>query len=320
MTTFYTGREIAGVDDKSFPEMRMLWKPTCLIAGRPPFRGFSGRFSNTIVMVHRRGKVRVGANAAPGYERFIMRRYVIPRDPKSAAQLRKRANMRLATAAWSAISEKQRVEWKSWTDRYRRSPDAEKVPSAQNVFVGAAMTVSMMGVALPTSAPSGAPPPVVVSITQAGAPGDDCFAFRVRHGLKSVSGLRLLFELTDAMPTLKRKPQEPQLCLFSADDASSFVPLKADGELYVLENARFAVAPGQRYGVRVTIVTGHGIRGPGRCADFIKPGSGATAAVQRGASAQPAAAGARTAQSVKTKPTGAKSPQRVQGGDWGGAW
>ncbi len=50
-----------------------------------------------------------------------MRRYVVPQDPKTAAQLRKRGHMRRCPQLWLALSAAQREAWKAWTAQSQES-------------------------------------------------------------------------------------------------------------------------------------------------------------------------------------------------------
>ncbi len=253
----YNAREIWKIEKAGLLEMSLLWKPTSMVEPPLPIRAYSGKFPGGLILMDRGDKC-------------VMRRYVVPRDPRTAAQLRKRDHMRRCPELWLALSAGQREAWNAWTAQYCVVPGSGKLQSGRNMFTGAVMTTGMMGLPAPTSAPAGPPPKPVISVTQETAPGADSFAFRVRHGVKNPAGMRLLFEITDAMPSLRRKPRDNELRLLSADDTKSFVPLEADGGLYVLEDARFSVEPGRRYGVRVAIVTEQGIRSKPLFTDFIK--------------------------------------------------
>jgi hypothetical protein len=254
----YTSDQIAKIGEPERLPFQLLWNATCQIRPRPPVESVTGRVGREVIAFTRG-------------ETNVIRRYVIPRDPKSESQLRRRRGMRLAAQAWRGLPEPQIEAWNRWAAKRRSGGDGSRGASGQNVFTGAAMTRHMMGLDLPVDAPASGPPPTPLHVVQEPTAGDDSFALRVHHGVKRVAGMRLLVEITDAMPTVRRKPRDPEFRPWSPDDAASFLPLERDGALYVLDGARFAVAPGQRYGVRLTIVDESGVRGKRLTVDFLKP-------------------------------------------------
>jgi hypothetical protein len=56
------------------------------------------------------GKVGLTVNVATRYGQ-IQRQYVVPKDPKTAAQMTVRSNLARVSARWRALSEKQRGAW-----------------------------------------------------------------------------------------------------------------------------------------------------------------------------------------------------------------
>jgi hypothetical protein len=190
MNRLFTATEVQRAQERGARDFDLLWKPTSQVRMHPPVRTYSGTYLKSAILSCRGDMV-------------VMRPYVIPKDPKTAAQLRKRENMRAAYPAWVALTAAQRNKWESWAVQHRQKPGAPTMPRGIDLFRGAVITTRMMGGALPVLPPTGPPPPAVSMVTQEPAAGDDCFYFHIRHGVTKLTGMRLLVEITDQMPSIR---------------------------------------------------------------------------------------------------------------------
>ena len=82
--------------------------------------------------------------------------------------------------------------------------------------------------------------------------------------------MRLLIEMTPPTPTPLRKPRTPDLRYFRGPFPESFLPLLPSGAEYVTLGAQFPVAPDQRYGLRLRIVSAEEITSHGAMRGLVK--------------------------------------------------
>lgn len=203
----------------------------------------------------------------------IRRRLVMPVDAKSPLQMDRRQCMGQISRQWGVLSEEQRLSWidyartRLWPEGRRTSPFL----TGMNAFECVHATRLRIGLGYACQAPSDYPPPLPISISQEPTSSDDSFAFRVEHPLGAPSGY-LLFELSWAMPTLRRKPRKHEIRWACEDPRGCVLPMGASGTLYTITGARYPVAEGRLYGVRVSLISLEGVPGPKLTRMFIKQG------------------------------------------------
>lgn len=136
------------------------------------------------------------------------------------------------------------------------------------------------GLVAELNAPTGRPPSAAVRVRQLPSDNAATFRFAVDHAESDISGAHLLVEITPPTPRLTRKPRETELRCIRVAPEPSFVPLKSSGAEYEISGARFAVAAGERYGMRVRIVSAECLVSTGSMLEFVREwGSQSQAAV-----------------------------------------
>lgn len=200
------------------------------------------------------------------------RQLVTPDDPKTALQLSKRELFGEAKKHWCELSEAQRKAWQEYALRCFWPGCKWKSPAlcGMNGYGRVQVYRQALGLELGKEPPASAPPPAVSAIYQEPAPTPDSFSFRIEHKYSDFDGGYVLVELTRAMPSIRRKPRERDYAWACEESSRCLLPLEASGALYTLAGARFAVGEGERYGVRLTLISPEHVPGEERTADFIK--------------------------------------------------
>jgi hypothetical protein len=127
-----------------------------------------------------------------------------------------------------------------------------------------------LGWDLSADAPTIAPPPAVLTIMPQPCTTPRAFTFQITHNIPQPDGYLLRFDITDAMPSVGRTPRETELRMICHTGPDSFQPLQHSGAQYTIPNARFAIPPGSRYALGVTILTPEVVPGPPLLADLIR--------------------------------------------------
>jgi len=201
-----------------------------------------------------------------------MRPYIIPNDPRTPAQATCRDSWNEANKYWCRLSDADRADWNSY-GRSNPKPDSAKGPPrnpGQAAFIRVHVVRLPLGMGFRHPAPRNALPPRPGVIIQMPVDNPRAFSFRLEHSVAEVAGMRIQIELTPPTLAPTRAPYEPNFRWLQPGSPGSFTDLCASGHVYTVENACCEVAPGQRYGIRVRLVTPEGATGPASTGDFIR--------------------------------------------------
>jgi hypothetical protein len=206
-----------------------------------------------------------------GKTQCIRRNNPHPYDPKTPSQLIQRAQWGQAKQHWKTLSAAQRGAWQAYAERYIRQvgmlPGAANV--GYNLFMRAQGIRTKRGLGPGADAPAAPPPQEATVVRSVAAESATQFRFAVDHQVNEITDMHVLAEITPATPRL-RKPRETDLRYICGPTPASFVPLQSSGTTYTVDNAQFAVEPGQRYGLRVRIVSVDDLPSTGKLWDFVK--------------------------------------------------
>lgn len=207
-------------------------------------------------------------------EKCFVRQYKGQRDARTSDQLAKRGYMGQAQSNWKRLAAADREAWQKFALE-NVFPSAGMSGRAMalagfNAYVRAQIYRLGQGLELSLRAPVHPVPGPVSEIEELSPPHCAAYAFRIRHGMRKIEGHSVLFEISPAMPTLKRRPRTQDLRWAGVCDPESFLPLSRDGALYLLPKARFHVEPGRIFGVRVRIISPDGLPGPKLMVAFLR--------------------------------------------------
>ncbi len=199
-----------------------------------------------------------------------IRVWVNPVQPNTDRQLSQNDRMKLAQEKWMSLSVADRDGWQAFALEhvFNDRPFKARGNAGQNAYSHAQTFLLGQGLPLGEAPPTELPPPALLSLEEVPAPIPGAFAFRVRHNIADPDGLRILFELTPGTVSPKRAPYDWQLAWSGETSADSFLPLGPDGANYLLDRARFVIAPDQRYAARIRAITSDGLTGPSLRAAF----------------------------------------------------
>lgn len=155
-------------------------------------------------------------------------------------------------------------------DAYARVHHPGTKLTGQLVFLQVQFLRQCLGLSLSADAPSLGPPPGAIAVIAQGCQNSCEFCYGIRHGIQEPAGHFVRFDITKAMPSVARTPRATELRMIRHTGPDSFLPLERTGALYTIENARFAIPTGSRYGLRVTLITPEGVPGPAFTADLIR--------------------------------------------------
>jgi hypothetical protein len=211
-----------------------------------PVRTASGTHRNRELVLSTRGKT------------ISVRRHKLPRDPNTAQQKLQRSEMRAAVKLWSQLTMQQRKDWKNYAELYR---DALRISEEDlnfdcNLFRGIQQFCRRIGGEFIPDSPLHPPPRRASAILQAVSDSPTTFCFRIQHSIADTTGMHVLFEITPATKNpLTCKPLEKHFVYICGLNEASFQPLQESGAVYRIRHARFAVKPGERFGVRIRILS-----------------------------------------------------------------
>jgi hypothetical protein len=211
----------------------------------------SGRTHNQWVYYHKNGK------------QFV-RAFVKPRDPATGSQTNQRLRMKQVQVGWNQMTQEQREAWDAFAATIKRlapykSPRG-RGHRCHRLYQSAQLSRLAMGLPLRNDAPTRKVTGSVSAIDLVAAPAAGQLAFRVFHQGKPCAGLRIMVDMTPPMPSTRRCPRPNELTRAGANELDSYFPLGANGATYVLDQTRYQPAPGQRFGLQVTIVSEEGLR------------------------------------------------------------
>lgn len=196
----------------------------------------------------------------------FVRPFVKPSDPRTSYQLDHRSRMRMVQLALPTMSRAQRQQWHDFASTFphlrervnrRGQPTGDR---ALSLYKSASLNRLAMGLPVRVEAPTAKCTAVISAAQVVAAPQAGQLAFRLFHSTGNVQGLRVLVEMTPGMKSERRVPLERELTKAATTDFGSFFALGENGATYVLDQPRYAIDPGQRFGIRITILTEEGLR------------------------------------------------------------
>jgi hypothetical protein len=182
----------------------------------------------------------------------------------SAAQILVKVFLTNSSKEWGDLSDAQREAWGAYARAYfpRDKDGTGAGPSGFAVFTKAAFYQQAAGLALPSAAPTVAPPAGASSLTLVPVDDEQVVTLRVAHPIVAVAGHRLFVELTAPITSPARRVQESDFRAAAGLNAASLPPLQASNADYVLGGLRFVYPEGSRFGARVRVISPLGVPGP----------------------------------------------------------
>lgn len=176
-------------------------------------------------------------------------------------------------ARWSSLAPEQKEKWSAFARRWPRlfeRPSGEPL-TGNRAFYASAYWRRLLGLDVLTDPPLALPPPPQLRLELLPSAEDDTLRIRVEHQLKS-GGLSLVVSMTPPTARPSRKPLRRDARYVKGVDVSSTAPLPEPGGVVTFTGCRFAVRPGERFGVWVRIIRrSSGLASPEVAADFIRP-------------------------------------------------
>ena len=230
--------------------------------------------------------------------RNFVRPWVMPANPRTSFQVDQRQRLVAAQREWQRLTDAQRDGWEragvQFDPELATLSSARRTRGGMNLFAGAQIQRLSWGEAMRHD-----PPGAVAQGGRARRPAGphhlhevpvaegEGLALRIDHMQKDIAGCRLLVEMTPATKSLRNKPLERWLTKAGDTDQGSYFALQPSGGQYLLPTPRYAIAPGQRFAIRVTILDADGLRSRSHMADLIREENAAPAAFAHTANQYP---------------------------------
>lgn len=202
--------------------------------------------------------------------------YPKPELPPSntTEQLAVRAAWRAGVAAWGALTPEQKAAWKA--QAMQANALQGRMPTGRltgyRMFQSSAKYRQILGLPILNDPKGVIPPAAVTSLEPLPDPNPRTFRFRVHHDVENPEVCRLIVSISPPTSSPKRKPDRRNGRHIKGYGVASTVELPPSGDVLEFTDARFAVLPGQRFGVWVRIVhPDSGTSGPEYAGDFIRP-------------------------------------------------
>lgn len=208
-------------------------------------------------------------------------------NPNTPDQQAARGAWSRASAAWGSLSPEEKARWNAYATVHERFFDRRNVEplTGYRVFQAAASNRQILGMAMPGAAPVLPPPAVPDRVEILPAADTSTLRLRVHHGLRA-EGFRLVVAMSPATPRQSRKPDRRNGRHVRGWGEASTAPLPASGGEVVFTGCRYAVEPGQRFGVWLRVVReSDGLSSAEMALDFIRPESADTPAEGEGVDA-----------------------------------
>lgn len=190
----------------------------------------------------------------------------------SAEQEKARGFFAAVSTGWRTLSDTQRESWNTYAGKvFPLDVDGRgSGPSGQAIFNKINWYRLVQGLALLPSAPVLAVPLPVTTITPSDASDETQLVFSLVH--RGVAGAgRVMVETTPALLSPAVNPSPGDYRLVRGLDAASFLPVQASGVAkYTVNNVRFPVGGGFRFGLRVTMISNEGVPSDSREGVFEK--------------------------------------------------
>ncbi len=198
---------------------------------------------------------------------IISERPVARQTPPTAEQIRVRGLFSTASKQWQTLTDTQREGWETYAATYFQNDSTGRALKGQSVYIKAAWYAQALDAPLPASPPTAAPPPSPTAILGLGVPNEATLSFRVTHPLSTLTGYRLLVEITPPLTSPARHPQPSDFRAVRGVGSGSMLSLLPASNPYSITGARFSIPNGSRYGCRATIVNPQSI--PGESFDMV---------------------------------------------------
>lgn len=258
-----------------------------------PFEAFHGTYKTTDLVFAR--------NAYSGE----MYAYARPQHTITNTSEQRKAQLvtEYAAKVWTELSVEARAEWQKFTLQFacvpkrRRALDVCREAQRQRLQLGLEPTL--------TAPRFGFPAPVTLA-TLVQSDAHDEFRFIIEHAVETPEPYAVQVKITKPMKTVACTPREKDTSYICGIGPYSAAPLPASGQVVCFTEARFAVKPGERFGVVFRIVRiEDGLTSPVAFFDMVRPGEPAGAAVE---DAQASSTGADSAQAAATQAQTKQAP------------
>jgi hypothetical protein len=176
---------------------------------------------------------------------------ITPRNPRTKDQIAARVIARDAARCWSALSAEARADWEQFTLAFACT---KKRRRAMDVCREAQRMRLILGLPTTTTAPRLCFPAPVTGLTLEATADPNEFRFRIEHALDTPVGHMVLVKITAQVPTVACTPQEQFARAICGLGPHSAVELPENGGVVSFTNARFAIAPGARFGIALTVI------------------------------------------------------------------
>lgn len=173
------------------------------------------------------------------------------KDPKTYDQEQVRLITAEAVRHWGQITQAQRDAW----ERYAALIGSARKPRrGLDICREAARMRRLIGLEPRADAPLYPSPGPVTAVTLLPASQPDEFSLRVDHAVESHATCMLLVKITAATASCARRPKPGDARCIRGFGPASAVPLPPSGGTVTISGARFAVEPGARFGIALTII------------------------------------------------------------------
>lgn len=206
-----------------------------------PFETMSGSISGSDIVF--------ASNGVSGTA--YARTKVKPKNPDTPDQQSARKAQKVAACCWTNLSREARADWERFTEMFACTQGRRR---ALDVCREAQRKRIMLGLPCTTSAPRLSFPGPVTTVAQEAGGEPNEFRFRIEHVVDAPSGYMVQVKMTTEMLTVARTPRARDARCICGNGPASAVALPESGGTIHFPNARFAIAPGARFGVEMTVI------------------------------------------------------------------
>jgi hypothetical protein len=211
-----------------------------------------------VINIHRNGKQ-------------LFRRYVKPEQPNSLDQQIHSRWFSKAEKHWLTIYDTYAESWALYAEQHQSILRYEdmRMNNGRHLLREIQLTRQQLGMEMSNAPPVKPPVRSKLEVFQNAVQEDNAFSFQVMHNIPNPAGMRLLVEITPATVRPTRKPHPRSYRPIRGKNAGSYVELQESGATYTVTGARYNIAHGERYGIRLRIIDTELISGDSITADFI---------------------------------------------------
>ena len=181
-------------------------------------------------------------------------------QPNSPDQAAVRAFLTAAARQWTLLTDAQRAAWTLYAATYFTDEVNGRLitPSGAQIYNKVAFYRQAQGLALPSAAPTTAPPAPLSSFAQALVDDQDAYLFTVEHSLAVVTGYKLVAKISPGLNP-GRTPRNNDLRYIKGVAVGSFINLPADGADASYAGARFSTDTGLNFRAELTVISPEGV-------------------------------------------------------------